>query len=147
VNSSESSSSIFAPRERNPVPSSDRARSNADPTPTSPAIEVELSPPGVAGYAAIVSLNGEHDLAMSDELVATLAPIDGNLLIDLSACEFIDSTVIGAVIAKSIELARAGSRLELIVPAANGVVTRVIDIVGLRTLMTVHDQLPSATPA
>jgi anti-anti-sigma factor len=65
-------------------------------------------------------------------------------LLDLSACEFIDSTVIGVVLAKSGDLAREGRRLELVVPAANRSVTRVVDVVGLRTLMTVHDRMPTA---
>jgi anti-anti-sigma factor len=107
---------------------------------------VELRPLHVAGYAAIVMLRGEHDLATSDELVAALAPIAGNMLVDLSACEFVDSTVIGALISKSAALGRDGYRLELFVPAANAIVTRVIDVVGLRTLITVHEELPSPTP-
>ena len=68
------------------------------------------------------------------------------MLIDLSACEFVDSTVISALISKSAALGRNGHRLELVVPAANGTVTRVIDVVGLRTLITVHEHLPSSAP-
>jgi anti-anti-sigma factor len=112
--------------------------------PTLPAIEVELRSVRAAAYAAIVTLLGEHDISTSPELRATLAPLDGNVLLDLSACEYIDSTVIGVVLAKSGDLAREGRRLELVVPAANGSVTRVVDIVGLRTLMTVHDRMPTA---
>ncbi len=98
-----------------------------------------------AAYAAIVTLHGEHDIFTSSELRATLAPLDGNVLLDLSAREFIDSTVIGVVLARSGDLAREGRRLGLVVPAAN--VTRVVDMVGLRTLVKVHDRMPTAGAA
>ena len=117
------------------------------PSHTPPAIEIELRPVRVAGYAALVSLHGEHDLATSDDLVAALAPLSGNLLVDLSECEFIDSTVIGVVIAKSAELVRDGHRLELVVPGSNQIVSRVVEVVGLRALMTVHEQVPSIATA
>jgi anti-anti-sigma factor len=107
-------------------------------------IAVELRPAHAPGYMAIVTLSGEHDLATSKELGAALAPIDGNVLVDLSPCEFIDSSVIGVLLGKSSTLTREGHRLELVVPAANRAVTRVVEVVGLRTLMPVHDQLPSA---
>lgn len=106
------------------------------------SLDVELRPTRPLGYAAIVTMRGEHDLATSDELASTLAPIAGNLLIDMSGCGFIDSTVIGVVIGKSQELAREGYRLELVVPEQNRIVGRVVDIVGLRTLVTVHREVP-----
>ena len=123
------------------------ASANTDATNGEFGIGVELRPAHAAGYAALVTLSGEHDLATSDELGATLAPIDGNLLVDLSPCEFIDSSVIGVLIGKSSDLAREGNRLELVVPSGNTMVTRVVDVVGLRSLMPVHHELPSSATA
>lgn len=117
------------------------------PTHTPPAIEVELRPVRVTGYSALVSLHGEHDMATSGDLVDALAPLTGNLLVDLSACEFADSTVIGVLIAKSADLVREGHRLELVVPSSNQIVSRVVQVVGLRTLMTVYEQVPTVATA
>jgi hypothetical protein len=61
-------------------------------------------------------LCGEHDAATSEEIEAAVAAVDGNLLIDLTQCEFIDSTVIGVVMAKSKALGRDGHQLALVAP-------------------------------
>jgi anti-anti-sigma factor len=124
---------------------SDGTTSSTSPTP--PSIEVELQPTRAAGYAAIVTLRGEHDLETGPELAGALRPITGDLLLDMRACAFIDSTVVGIVIGKSQDLTRDGHRLELVVPVANRTVARVVDVVGLRGLMTVHEELPAAVDA
>lgn len=105
-------------------------------------IEVELSPMGVPGYAAIVSLCGEHDLATSAAIRIALLPIYGNVLVDLSACEFIDSTVIGSLLEKAEDLRREGHRLELVVPSENTRVRRIIDVIGLHTILAVYQRTP-----
>jgi anti-anti-sigma factor len=93
-------------------------------------------------YAAIVSLRGEHDLESSLALRQTLDSIEGDVLVDLSRCGFMDSSVIGTLLRTSQERARAGHRLELIVPPANRIIVRTIEIASLRELLTVHDELP-----
>ncbi len=105
-------------------------------------IQLEFHPARAPGYAALVVLSGEHDLATHQAIRAALAPLSGNLLVDLSDCEFIDSTVIGTLLEKYEDLRREGQRLELIVPLENQTVRRVVDVTGLDTLMTVHDGLP-----
>jgi anti-anti-sigma factor len=107
-----------------------------------PTVEVRYAAESVPGYEALVSLGGEHDLASSDELRATLEPILGNVLVDLTRCEFIDSTVIGVLLAKQKDMQREGRRLDLVVPRENAAVARVIDVVGMRGLLTVHERLP-----
>jgi anti-anti-sigma factor len=105
-------------------------------------IRVELDPSHTRGYAAIVLLCGEHDLATSPEIGLALAPIRGDLLIDLSRCEFIDSTVIAALLEKFEDLRREGHRLELLVPPEQKNVRRAIDVIGLGTLIPVLDAIP-----
>lgn len=105
-------------------------------------IEIDFNPTRIAGYAAVVSLCGEHDIATSDALKVAFAPIFGNVLVDLSACDFIDSTVIGALLAKRDDLGREGHRLELVIPLENRVVRRIVDVSGLHTVLKVHDRLP-----
>jgi anti-anti-sigma factor len=114
--------------------------------PDTTTVELRFRPSCPDGYAAVAILCGEHDLASNAELEAVLAPIDGNLLIDLSRCEFIDSTVIGALIRKSEDLAREGHRLDLVVTSANIQVRRVLDVVGMSSLMTILPELPTAPP-
>lgn len=109
-----------------------------------PTIDVRYASDSVPGYEALVSLGGEHDLASSDELRATFEPILGNVLVDLTRCEFMDSTVIGVLLAKQKDMQREGRRLDLVVPRENAAVARVIDVVGMRELLTVHERLPLA---
>jgi anti-anti-sigma factor len=107
-----------------------------------PTIDVEFSPDRASGYAALVSLGGEHDLASTDDLRAALDPIFGNVLVDLTRCGFMDSTVIGVLLAKLTDLKREGRRLDLVVPRDNVAIARVVDVVGMRGLLTVHERLP-----
>jgi anti-anti-sigma factor len=109
-----------------------------------PSIDVQLSQ---AGYAAVVSLHGEHDLATRDQVEGALAGIFGSVLVDLSDCPFLDSTVIVALIAQLQARDRDGHRLELVVPPANTAIMRIVDVVGLRDLMLVHDAFPPQTGA
>jgi anti-anti-sigma factor len=106
------------------------------------SIEVDFAPTGVSPYAAVVKLAGEHDLATRDELSAALAPLYGDLLLDLTRCEFIDSAVIALVLRKAQQLTRDGHRIELVVaPGSN--VERALEIVDIRQFLTIHDHVPA----
>ena len=105
-------------------------------------IRVELRPHCADGYAAVVSLCGEHDLATSGAIHTALAPLEGDVLVDLAECDFIDSRVIGELLEKYEDLRREGHRLDLLVPPGRTSVRRIVDVIGLGTLLTVHDALP-----
>ena len=109
-----------------------------------PAIEVERAPVRTPGFAAIVWLRGEHDLDSSRAIREALDAIDGDVLIDLSGCGFLDSSVIGLLLRRFQERTRRGQRLDLIVPPANRIIARTIEIASLRELITVHDGSPGA---
>jgi anti-anti-sigma factor len=106
------------------------------------AIEVDFAPAGVSPYAAVVKLWGEHDLATRDELHAALAPLYGDVLLDLSECEFVDSTVIGLMLRKSQELTRDGHRIELVVEPGSHV-ERALEIVDIQQFLTIHGSVPA----
>jgi anti-anti-sigma factor len=106
------------------------------------AIEVEFGPFDGSGFSARVRLCGEHDLATSREVVDALAPLDGNVLVDLSACEFIDSTIIAALLNDAQGRAREGKRLELLVPPENRTVLRTLEVSGVIDLVPVHTASP-----
>jgi anti-sigma B factor antagonist len=126
-----------------PEPPERREAASALPTATPPAVHVDLTPGAPPGYAALVSLHGEHDLASSDTLRAALAPLLGDVVVDLSACTFMDSTVIGVLLGKCYDLRDEGRRLELVLPPENVAISRVVDVVGLRGLMLVHERMPA----
>ena len=116
---------------------------SGDPDPwTPPGIEVRYASPGSSVFAAIVSLYGEHDLDSHETVTQALEPIDGDVLVDLSDCRFIDSTTVNALIAKSQQLQRRGHRLELVAPTSNAHVARVVEVVGMRSFLTVHERSP-----
>lgn len=104
-----------------------------------PGIDVELRP--VPAFAAVVKLRGEHDIATSERLRDVLAPIAGTVLVDLSECAFVDSSVITALVLDSRERAREQERLELLVPAANATVARTLELCGVTEILTVHGAL------
>jgi anti-anti-sigma factor len=108
-------------------------------------IELELRPAG-SPFAAIIALCGEHDLATAPEITQTLTSIHGNVLLDLSRCEFLDSSAIAAVIAGAKTLEREGFSLELLVPPANATISRTLQVSGVDGLLLVHPARPQSEP-
>ena len=94
------------------------------------------------GFAAVVALCGEHDLATDRELRHALEALYGNVLVDLTACEFIDSTILGALLDSARARTREGQRLELLVPAENTTITRILKIAGVNTLLPIRTTTP-----
>jgi anti-sigma B factor antagonist len=117
----------------------------SDPLPDD--VQVEVRPARAPQYAAIVSLHGEHDLATAPALRNALAPLFGDVLVDLSDCTFIDSTVIGALIGAAQELQREGHALAIVVPPENSNVARTLEIVRINELVRVHPQIPGTDAA
>jgi anti-anti-sigma factor len=105
-------------------------------------IEVEVRPDRAPQYAAVVTLRGEHDLATSTALREALEPIFGDVLVDLSDCSFIDSTVIGSLISSAKGLKREGHALTLVVPPENANIARTLEIVRIGELIRVLQHLP-----
>jgi anti-anti-sigma factor len=105
-------------------------------------VDIEVAAKSTPDYAATVILRNEHDLATSQGIEAMLAPLVGNVLVDLSECDFMDSTVITVLLSKARELEREGYQLELVVPPENVHATRIAEVVGLRAFTTVHDRRP-----
>jgi anti-anti-sigma factor len=93
-------------------------------------------------FAGVVSLVGEHDLATRERLDDALDRVSGSVLVDLSECRFLDSSVIGTLVTHARRVTSDGHRFEAVVPPANTVVTRVVDVCGLRELIAVHDATP-----
>jgi anti-sigma B factor antagonist len=101
-----------------------------------PAVEVEFRPPGIA----LVKLHGEHDLSsqkcLSEALAAASAKRD--VLIDLSDCTFMDSSVIAELFRARRKLNERGGRLELVIPESATTIKRVADVTHLAAILPIH---------
>jgi anti-sigma B factor antagonist len=117
-------------------------RPPSEDSPSKAVVAVEFRATGERDFAAVVSLHGEHDITTAPEVKQTIASIAGNVLVDLSACEFIDSSVIGVLIGGSRDLEREGRFLEIVVPPENESVARTLDVVRMRDLVVVHPVSP-----
>ena len=82
-------------------------------------------PPGpvtievVSASAAVVTLGGEHDVASRDAIAEAfgVAATGRDLLVDLSDCSFIDSTIIKLLLRTMRSLEDRDGRLELVIDA------------------------------
>jgi anti-anti-sigma factor len=102
------------------------------------------------GQACIVSLVGEHDLSTIADLQASLteaatAPVT---VVDLSATAFIDSAVLGALIASHRDAVDAHRGWSLVVGNGSGAaVRRILELTGLDAVLPVHARQEDAIAA
>jgi len=101
-----------------------------------PTVEVE----SVATDIGIATLRGEHDLTTKEALSQALARASAHscLLVDLGACTFLDSTVIGLIVATCQRMWEQDRRLELVIPPEAEPIHRVMRVAGLATFVTIH---------
>jgi anti-anti-sigma regulatory factor len=66
-----------------------------------------MCPDSEPRFAAIVLLLGEDDVTTADLVGETIDRVEGSVLVDLSECSFIDSTI-GKLIATAQTLERRG---------------------------------------
>jgi anti-sigma B factor antagonist len=99
----------------------------------------------------IISVSGELDLATApgfeSPLNAALASGDSTLIIDLSACEFVDSTGIALIVSAWRQLDRNGDgngRGRLLLCGIRGQVHRVFEISGLESAIPMRGSLEEA---
>jgi anti-anti-sigma factor len=107
-----------------------------------PAVEFSQHVPGVS----IVVLRGEHDLNQRADVqeALTRACIHEAVLVDLSQCTFIDSTIIGALIFAYQAQDKRGWCLGLIAPPATSIVSRCLHLAALDTTMPVYETRSAA---
>ena len=108
-------------------------------------VDVELHAP----LMATVFLYGECDLRTAPELEDALALTRGSrTLIDMSECEFIDSTIIGILASAQQNLDARSGRLAVLIPsAASSAVKRVFDLMCLRDVLAVYESAAEARKA
>ena len=101
------------------------------------AVEVEFHRVGIA----VVKVRGEHDLSSKQALTEALSDASDqlNVLVDLSECTFMDSSVIAAFYVARKSLGARGGRLELVIPPEAITVQRVATITRLAKLVPIHE--------
>jgi anti-anti-sigma factor len=99
-------------------------------------VAIEHHAPGLA----IVTMRGEHDISTKAAVSAALtrAQQHSDVLVDLSECSLVDSTVIGLLITSASALQERGEQLVLVVPPASTLVARVVEMTRLADVFPVH---------
>jgi anti-sigma B factor antagonist len=94
----------------------------------------------------VIVVRGELDLSTAPELEEPLEQAvstgDASILIDLSACEFIDSTGIALIVRAWQRLDGNGNRV--VICSANDQVRRVLEVTGLELSIPIHDNREEA---
>jgi anti-anti-sigma factor len=89
-----------------------------------------------------ISVRGELDLSTAPDLESPLEQAleseEGSVLIDLSQCEFIDSTGIALIVRAWQRLDGGGDGRNLVLCSQNDQVRRVLEITGLELSIPVH---------
>jgi anti-anti-sigma factor len=111
----------------------------AEPTagdPAQPVCQLELVPPQLA----VLTLLGEHDLHEKLQLEEAMAraTVHRDVLVDLSACTFVDSSTIATIVSAYRRVRDAGGRLELVVPLEARSVRRSLELMGVDAFVPLH---------
>ena len=102
---------------------------------TVPTIEVRSPRP----HAALVVLAGEHDLYSADEVQQTLdqsLAVCDHLIVDLSAVEFIDSSIVHVLVQAKKNAIELGRKFNVVLGTAP-VVERILEVTGVVPLLNV----------
>ena len=100
----------------------------------------------VGGQIALVSVSGELDLYVENELRDTLASAGklrvSTVVVDLSGVSFLDSTICGILVAETKRLRRDGKTLVIV---SNGnFATRALGVAGIDQIVPVYPTLHAA---
>jgi len=109
---------------------------------------VELDTPSAS--LAIVKLVGELDLA-TDGLLRDMLYLAStrrrHVIVDLSECDFIDSTAVTRLLLAQGEVVSDGGHFGLVLPACAGPVGRAADVMSFTSLFPVYETLEAACKA
>lgn len=110
--------------------------------PSQPTIDVEA----MSVWVAVASLRGEHDLSTREEVAGGLARAceHAYVIVDLSDCAFIDSTIIATLLGAHRTQAERDGRLELVIPSEAQILQRIAKLMGLGTILTIHETRSAA---
>jgi anti-anti-sigma factor len=101
-----------------------------------PTTEIEIHSPTVC----IVTLRGEHDASTSEAVTMALTLARGytHVLVDLAGCQFVDSSLINALLLASKRARERGGAVVLVVPTDTTPVRRTLEIANVQMVMPFH---------
>lgn len=97
------------------------------------------------GDATVISVTGDLDVLtaprLRDQLIDVIDKGDRNLVVELTSCEFIDSSGLSALVTGLKRVRSVGGDLSLVSPPGN--VRRLIEVVALDQVFTLYEDLDS----
>jgi anti-sigma B factor antagonist len=104
------------------------------------------------GEIVVLVLHGEHDLSTAPEVRTAVDRAVGSgrdVIVDLSATEFIDSSILGVLVSgyRAVNGAAGADRTFAVVAAPGGPVTRLFDLVAISDLIHVYPTRAAALEA
>ena len=101
-----------------------------------------------AGHGTVLTVRGELDVAtvpiLREAVDRALGSAPDLVYVDLTPLDFIDSTGCRELVRTGKAATSAGTRFELVCPASNRRVRRIVDFMQIDALLRVHEQLPAA---
>ncbi len=106
--------------------------------------DLEIRVEALAQGGSIVRVEGELDLATTQHLEAAVEGAEprSRLVIDLTACTFLDSSAVRVLLSKARSTQAAGGSISLV--ASNPGLLRVLEIAAVDTVLPVHSTLDAA---
>ena len=104
------------------------------------------------GEIVVLVLNGEHDLSTAPDVRAAVDEAIGSgrdVIVDLSQTEFIDSSILGVLVAcyRSVTADPEGGRAFAVVAQPAGPVTRLFELVAISDVIHVYPTRAAALAA
>jgi anti-anti-sigma factor len=95
----------------------------------------------------VISLKGDHDLSTKPQLVAALSRLRRKprtaIVIDLRQCTFVDSTIVGAILARPQDSSQEPT-VSVVLPEDTSYVYRALSVLGLTELVPARLSIEAA---
>ena len=106
--------------------------------------DVRITAEAIAEGVAVVRVDGELDVATTHQLEEAVESADssGRLVIDLTACTFLDSSALRVLVSSARGARAAGGSFSLV--ASDSGILRVLEIAAVDTILPVHSTLDAA---
>jgi anti-sigma B factor antagonist len=112
-------------------------------TPRTPVSRIEIEAHSAA--VSIVTLRGEHDLHSWSEVTLAFANASQRprVVVDLSACTFLDSSMLTALLVAAKELRKRGGALTVVIPRRSAI-RRIFEVMNVDALVAIHETRAAA---